>query len=149
MVFCPGRELTRRETLAAVAAGKSRAEAAAIGLMDRQTLRDWVVRFNAEGPEGLIDRRSPGRPPKLTSAQKRELRQMVEDGPEKHVPHLVRWRRADLAAVARERFAVDCHETTIGRMLRALGFAHISPRPRPPATNEQAAEEFKKTSPNG
>ena len=144
-----GAQARRLMALAAVAAGKSRAEAATIGLMDRQTLRDWVVRFNAEGPEGLIDRRSPGRPPKLTSAQKRELRQMVEDGPEKHVPHLVRWRRADLAAVARERFAVDCHETTIGRMLRELGFAHISPRPRHPAKNEQAAEEFKKTSPSG
>src|SRR5512143_336557 len=123
--------------------------AAAVGLMDRQTLRDWVVRFNAEGPEGLIDRTSPGRPPKLTPAQKQELRSVVEDGPKKHVAHLVRWRRADLAAVVKERFAVDCHETTIGRMLRELGFRHLSPRPRHPAKNEQAAEEFKKTSPNG
>src|SRR5512147_328600 len=128
---------------------KSRAEAAAVGLMDRQTLRDWVVRFNAEGPEGLIDRTSPGRPPKLTPAWKQELRQVVEDGPRKHVAALVRGRRADLAAVAKARFDVDCHATTIGRVLRALGFSHISPRPRHPAKNEQAAEEFKKTSPSG
>lgn len=74
---------------------------------------------------------------------------MVEDGPEKHVPHLVRWRRADLAAVARERFAVDGHATTIGRMLRERGFSHVSPRPRHPEKNEPAAEEFKKTSPSG
>src|SRR5512143_3204631 len=130
-----GAQARRLMALAAVADGKSRGATAAVGLMDRQTRRDWVVRFNAEGPEGLIDRTSPCRPPKLTPVQKQEPRQVVEDGPRKHVAHLVRWRPADLAAVAKERFAVDCHETTIGRMLRALGFAHISPRPRPPATN--------------
>lgn len=144
-----GAQARRLMALAAVVDGKSRAEAAAVGLMDRQTLRDWVVRFNAEGPEGLIDRTSPGRPPKLTPAQKRELRQVVEDGPRKHVADLVRWRRADLAAVAKARFDVDCHATTIGRVLRELGFSHISPRPRHPAKNEQAAEEVKKTSPSG
>lgn len=144
-----GAQARRLMALAAVADGKSRAEAAAIGLMDRQTLRDWVVRFNAEGAQGLIDRTSPGRPPKLTPAQQQELRQVVEDGPEKHVPDLVRWRRADLAAVARERFAVDCHETTIGRILRQLGFSHVSARPRHPENDEQAAKAFKKTSPGG
>src|SRR5512134_1390166 len=70
-----GAQARRLMALAAVVDGKSRAAAAAVGLMDRQTLRDWVVRFNAEGPEGLIDRTSPGRPPKLTPAQKQELRQ--------------------------------------------------------------------------
>ena len=80
-----GAQARRLMALAAVADGKRRAEAAAIGLMDRQTLRDWVVRFNAEGAEGLIDKTSPGRPPKLTPAQKQQLRQVVEDGPEKHV----------------------------------------------------------------
>lgn len=144
-----GAQARRLMALAAVVDGKSRAAAAAVGLMDRQTLRDWVVRFNAEGPEGLIDRTSPGRPPKLTPAQKQELRQVVEDGPRKHVADLVRWRRTDLAAVAKARFDVDCHATTIGRVLRELGFSHISPRPRHPAKDEQAAEEFKKTSPSG
>jgi transposase len=144
-----GAQARRLMALAAIADGKSRAEAAAVGLMDRQTLRDWVLRFNAEGPEGLIDRTSPGRPPKLTAAQKRELRQVVEEGPGQHDPDLGRWRRADLAAVVKDRFAVDGDETTIGRMLRDLGFSHISPRPRHPAKNDQAAEEFKKTSPSG
>src|SRR5512147_249602 len=120
-----GAQARRLMARAAVVDGKTRAEAA--GLMDRQTLRDWVVRFNAEGPEGLIDRTSPRRPPKLTPAQKRELRQVVEDGPRKHVADLVRWRRADLAAVAKARFDVDCHATTIGRVLRELGFSHIIP----------------------
>ena len=139
-----GAQARRLMALAAVADGKRRAEAAAIGLMDRQTLRDWVVRFNAKGAEGLIDKTSPGRPPKLTPAQKQELRQVVEDGPEKHVSHLVRWRRADLAALAKARFAVDCHETTIGRMLRELGFSHISARPRHPEQDKEAIETFKK-----
>ena len=144
-----GAQARRLMALAAVAEGKSRTEAAAIGLMDRQTLRDWVVRFNAEGAPGLIDRTSPGRPPKLTPSQQQDLRQVVEDGPEKHVPDLVRWRRADLAAVIKDRFAVDCHATTIGRMLRQLGFSHVSPRPRHPEKDDQAADTFKKTSSSG
>lgn len=141
-----GAQARRLMALAAIADGKIRAEAAAIGLMDRQTLRDWVIRFNAEGPDGLIDRTSPGRPPKLTPAQREELRQLVEEGPCQHDANLVRWRRADLAAVVKDRFAVNCHETTIGRMLCALGFSHISPRPQHPEKDEQAAEAFKKTS---
>ncbi len=72
-----GAQTRRLVALAAIADGQSRDEAAAIGLMDRQTLRDWVIRFNAEGPVGLIDRSSPGRPPKLTPAQKQEVRQCV------------------------------------------------------------------------
>jgi putative transposase len=116
--------------LAVVADGKSRAEAAAVGLMDRQTLRDWVVRFNAEGAEGLVDRTSPGAA-------------AVENGPQEHDRDLVRWRRADLATVAKERFDVDCHQT-IGRVLRELGFSHISARPRRPEKDEQAAEDLKK-----
>jgi transposase len=112
--------------LAAIADGQSRAEAAAIGLMDRQTLR--VIRFNAEGPAGLIDRSSPGRPPKLRPAQKQEMRQWLEEGPGPHDPRLVRWRCADLAGVIRDRFGLVCPPTTIGRMLRELGVSHVSPR---------------------
>jgi transposase len=139
-----GAQARRLMALAAIADGKSRAEAAAVGLMDRQTLRDWVVRFNAEGPAGLIDRASPGRSPKLTPAQKQELRRLVEDGPGQHDPDLVRWRRVDLAVVVKDRFAIDCHETTIGRMLRELGISYVSLRPRHPEKDEHAAEEFKK-----
>ena len=143
-----GGQARRLMALAAVADGKSRGEAAALGLMDRQTLRDWVIRFNAEGPEGLVNRTSPGRSAKLTAQQKQELRQVVEKEPQEYDRDVVRWRRADLAAVVKERFAVDCHETTIGRVLRELGFSHISARPRHPEKDEQAAEDFKKTSPS-
>ena len=144
-----GGQARRLMALAALADGKNRAEAAAVGLMDRQTLRDWVIRFNAEGPEGLIDKPAPGRPPKLTPAQKQEMRQWIEEGPGPHDPRLVRWRRADLAEVVRDRFAITCHATTIGRMLRELGFSHVSPRPRHPEKDDHAAAEFKKTLPLG
>jgi len=130
--------------LAAVAEGKSREAAAAIGLMDRQTLRDWVHRFNAEGPGGLIARKSPGRPAKLSAAQKEDLRKWVEAGPETERPDLVRWRRADLADLLKERFDVECHETTVGRMLRGFGFSHISARARHPEKDDDAQEAFKK-----
>lgn len=142
-----GAQARRLMAVAAIADGKSRA--AAVGLMDRQTLRDWVHRFNAHGPEGLIDRKSPGRSSKLTLAQKQELRKWVEEGPETERPDLVRWRRTDLAEVIKERFDVNCHETTIGRVLRGLGFSHISARPRHPKKDEHAAEAFKKVSPSG
>jgi transposase len=138
-----GGQARRLLALAAIADGQSRAEAAAIGLMDRQTLREWVIRFNAEGPAGLINKSSPGRPPKLTPTQKQEMRQWVEEGPGPHDPRLVRWRRADLAGVIRDRFGLVCHPTTIGRMLRELGFSHVSPRPRHPEKDDHAAEAFK------
>jgi transposase len=144
-----GGQARRLMALAAIADGQSRAEAAAIGLMDRQTLRDWVIRFNADGPAGLIDKASPGRPAKLTPAQKQEVRQWVEEGPGPHDPRLVRWRRADLAGMVRDQFSLDCHPTTIGRMLRELGFSHVSPRPRHPEKDDHAAAEFKKTLPPG
>jgi len=90
-----GAQARRLMSLAAVAEGKSRVEAAAIGLMDRQTLRDWVIRFNDEGPEGLIDHKSPGRKSKLNPQQKSQLAQLVEQGPGDHVPGLIRWRCVD------------------------------------------------------
>jgi transposase len=139
-----GGQARRLMALALVAEGKSREAAAAIGLMDRQTLRDWVHRFNAEGPGGLIDRKSPGRPAKLSAAQKEDLRKWVEAGPETERPDLVRWRRADLADLLKERFDVECHETTVGRMLRGLGFSHISARARHPEKDDDAQEAFKK-----
>lgn len=144
-----GAQARRLMALAAVADGASRAEAAAIGLMDRQTLRDWVHRFNAGGPDALINTSPPGRPGRLTPEQKQELRQIVEDGPLKHDCDVVRWRRIDLAAVTADRFAVSYHETTIGRILRQLGLSHVSARPRHPKMDEQAAEAFKKTLPSG
>jgi len=141
------RQAARLVALAAVAEGRSRHEAAELGGMDRQTLRDWVHRFNAEGPRGLIDRQAPGGPRRLTDAQLAELREIVAHGPDPKRDRVVRWRRSDLRRVIRERFGGDYHERHIGRLLQELGFSHISARPQhvgqPPAA-EQAA--FKKTS---
>jgi transposase len=139
-----GGQARRLMSLAAVADGASRSEAAELGLMDRQTLRDWVIRFNLEGPAGLIARTSSGRRPKLSAAQKAELGRLVAAGPAAEAPGLARWRRVDLVAVVRQRFGIAYHETTIGRILRELGFAHISPRPRHPKQDGEVIAAFKK-----
>ena len=133
--------------LAAVRDGMSRAAGAKIGAMDRQTLRDWVHRFNGKGPEGLINGKAPGPEPKLTAEQKEELRQVVEAGPDADKDGVVRWRCVDLKRVIEERFDVDLDEVSIGRILKELGFAHVSPRPKHPEQDPDAIEALKKTSP--
>jgi transposase len=132
--------------LAAVREGKSREEAARIGGMDRQTLRDWVHAFNERGPEGLINGKAPGPEPKLSSEQKEELARIVETGPDPEKDGVVRWRCADLQRLIKERFDIELSEVSIGRILKELGFSHISPRPRHPKQEEGAIETFKKTS---
>ena len=132
--------------LAAVAEGRSRAEAAALGGMDRQTLRDWVHRFNAQGAEGLLDRKLGGRPAKLTASQKSELAEIVVAGPDRPGTGLVRWRRVDLKAEIEARFGVVYHERTVSRLLHELGFSHLSARPRHAGQKPEVLEAFKKTS---
>jgi len=133
--------------LAAVYDGMDREEAARIGGMDRQTLRDWVHRFNERGPDSLINAKSPGRRPKLSAEQKEELRQLVEAGPDPEKDGVVRWRCADLKRVLGKRFGVDLSAVSLGRVLKKLGFSHISARPRHPVQDAQAIATFKKTSP--
>src|SRR3954462_5374999 len=133
-------------SLAAVLDGMSRSEAARIGGMDRQTLRDWVHRFNERGPEGLKDSWAKGNPPRLSPEQQAELALMVEIGPDRAVHGVVRWRRIDLQRVISERFGVLYHERTVGKVLKQLGFSHISARPRHPAQDGQTVAAFKKTS---
>ena len=116
---------------------------------DRQTLRDWAHRFNAKGPEGLINGKAPGPVPKLSAEQKQELRRIVETGPDPARDGVVRWRCVDLRRVIKERFDVDLDEVSIGRTLKELGFAHVSPRPQHPKQDPQAIEAFKKTFPSG
>jgi transposase len=134
-------------SLAAVRDGRDRGEAAKIGGMDRQTLRDWVHRFNAAGPAGLIDNWTSGPTPRLSGGQLAELTTIVETGPDRKVDGVVRWRRIDLKRVIAERFGVDYHERYVGKLLKKLGFSHMSARPRHPAQDERIVEAFKKTSP--
>ncbi len=133
-------------SLAAVLDGMSREDAARIGGMDRQTLRDWVHRFNAEGPEGLKDIRSKGHPPRLTPDQLAALSEIVERGPDWTSDGVVRWRRVDLKRVIEERFGVVYHERTVGKILKQIGFSHISARPYHPGQNAETMAAFKKTS---
>ena len=133
-------------SLAAVREGKDRGEAARIGGMDRQTLRDWVHRFNAHGPDGLLDRHYEGPKPRLTGEQLAELSGIVETGPDPKVDGVVRWRRIDLQALIAARFGVAYHERSVGKLLKALGFSHMSARPRHPGQDARVIEAFKKTS---
>jgi transposase len=114
--------------------------------MDRQTLRDWVHRFNAAGPEGLFDHWTDGPKPRLSAGQLAEFAKIVETGPDREKDGVVRWRRVDLKRVIAEKFGVDFHERYVGTLLKKLGFSHISTRPRHPAQDGEIVEAYKKTS---
>ena len=144
------RDATQSRRLLALAEvydGGSRTDASRIGGVGLQIIRDWVLRFNARGPDGLIDGKSPGAPSKLNADHRRALAEVVEAGPVPAVDGVVRWRRKDLARWLLETFAISLDETTVGRELKALGFAKISARPRHYAQNELAVEAFKKNFP--
>jgi transposase len=132
--------------LAEVYDGGSRSDAARIGGVTLQSVRDWVLRFNAHGAVGLIDIKAPGPTPKLDDAQRLALKAIVEAGPIPAVHGVVRWRLVDLVQWLHEEFGVSLDETTVGRELRAMGFRKLSARPRHHAQNEFAVEAFKKTS---
>ncbi len=134
-------------SLAAVLEGMNRTDAARIGGMDRQTLRDWVHRFNERGPDGLKDNWANGSGPRLSPEQQAEFAELVETGPDRAAHGVVRWRRVDLQRLIAERFGVAYHERTVGKLLKALGFSHISARPRHPGQDARTLEAFKKTSP--
>jgi putative transposase len=140
------RQVRRLLALAAVYAGMSRAAAAKVGGMDRQTLRDWAHRFNEAGPEGLTDRPRAGRPRQLTDAQMRELAEIVESGPDPATDGIVRWRRIDLKRVIEDRFGVVYSERAVSDLLARLSFSYISGRPQHPRQDRQVLEAFKKTS---
>jgi len=140
------RQARRLLSLAAVYDGMNRTEAARVGGMDRQTLRDWVIRFNDEGPDGLSDRPRPGGPSRLSDAQLTELRDIVEAGPDPEVHGVVRWRRIDLAQVIKERFGAVYSERGISALLARLSFSRITGRPQHPAQDPKVIESFKKTS---
>jgi transposase len=142
------RAARRMLALALVLEGASREEAARAAGMDRQTLRDWVHRYNEEGLPGLHDRRRPGPRPRLTPGQEAELEAVVERGPDPDRDGVVRWRRVDLKALIEARFAVRLHERSVGKVLRRLGFSRVSVRPRHPKADEAAQEAFKKASPS-
>ena len=141
-------QATRRMlALALVLEGVDRKTAAQTCGMDRQTLRDWVHRYNAEGLAGLSHHRGAPRPRRLDPDQMSELTAWLEAGPDPAADGVVRWRRQDLQARIAERFGVELHERTVGKYLAALGYRRLSVRPRHPKTDPEAQEAFKKTLP--
>jgi transposase len=130
--------------LAAIYDGGSRSEAAKIGGVGLQTVRDWVLAFNAKGPAGLVDGKAPGNSPLLND---QALREIVESGPIPAVHGVVRWRLIDLAQWVFEEFRLSISKQTLSRELRALGFRKLSARPRHHAQDAEAMATFKKTLP--
>jgi len=132
--------------IAMVLDGSNRQDAARHAGMDRQTLRDWVHRYNEAGVDGLKSRRAPGPTPKLTETQMQELRDLVIAGPDPAIHQVVRWRCVDLRDEVARRFAVTVGERAIGKWLRKLGLTRLQPRPYHPKKDPAAEEAFKKTS---
>jgi transposase len=139
------RQARRLLSLALVLDGVSREGAARAGGMDRQTLRDWVHRYNCDGPEGLMDRPRCGRPPALDEHQLGQLDAIVEEGPDIAVHKVVRWRCADLKDVIKDRFDVEMSERHVGRLIKVRGFRRLSARPRHPKADQAVQSAFKKT----
>ena len=142
-----GPQARRLLALAAIYDGATRTEAARIGgvIITGKIVRDWVVKFNAHGPAGLINRKPPGQPSKLTDAHRAALQAIVEQGPIPAIHGVVRWRLIDLIAWIWEEFRITISKQTLSRELRALNYRKLSARPRHHAKSEAAVSAFKKT----
>ena len=138
----------RMLAIALVLDGHSREDAAASCGMDRQTLRYWVHRYNAEGLAGLVNRRAPGPAPRLSAEQEAAVDRWVEQGPELERDGVVRWRCRDLRGRIGREFGVGLHERTVGKLLAKLRFRRLSVRPRHPESDPAAQAAFKGASPS-
>ena len=140
--------MRRLLALAMVLEGHSRTDAAQMNGMDRQTLRDWVHRYNADGVPGLISRVGAGPVPVLNEAEMSELRTLVLNGPDRATDEVVRWRCIDLRDKVAQRYAVYVHKRTVAKWLGKMEMARLQPRPFHPKKDVAAQEAFKKTSAN-
>jgi len=143
-----GPQARRLLALATIYEGASRTVAAKVGGVTLQIIRDWVLKFNAHGPEGLIDRKPPGQTPRLNDTHRAALAAIIESGPIPAVHGVVRWRIVDLCQWIWEEFRVIVAKQTLSRELRAMGYRKLSGRPRHHAQAAGAIEDFKKVSPN-
>ena len=139
-----GAQARRLLALAAIYDGATRTEAAKIGGVTLQIVRDWVLKFNAHGPDGLIDRKPPGQPPRLNDRHRAALAAIIESGPIPAIHGVVRWRIIDLCQWIYEEFRVVVAKQTLSRELRAMGYRKLSARPRHHAQAAGAIEDFKK-----
>ena len=142
-----GPQARRLLALSAIYDGATRTEAAKIGGVGLQIVRDWVLRFNARGPDGLRDGKSPGQPSRLNDTQRQAIARMIESGPISAVHGVVRWRLVDLAQWIFEEFRITIAKQTLSRELRAMGYRKLSARPRHHAQAAGVIEDFKKASP--
>lgn len=140
------RQTRRLLALTLLHDGGTRGEAAHLAGAGVQIIRDWVVRFNAEGPDGLINRRAPGKPSRLNDVQRAALAAAVEAGPKPYLDGVARWRLVDLAQWLWDEFAVSVSRQTLGREPAAMGFSKISARPRHLGQDEDALVQFKNAS---
>ena len=140
-------QVRRLLALATIYDGGSRGDAATMGGVGLQIVRDWVVRFNADGPAGLIARKAPEPTRRLDDAQRQALSALVEQRPDPAVHGVVRWRLAGLAHWVFEEFRVSISVETVGRELRHLGYGKLSACPPHHAQDTESLETFKKTSP--
>jgi transposase len=145
----PDARVSRRLlAIANALAGMSRADAAKSAGMDRQTLRDWVIRYNEQGVAGLSDNWNGGRPPILTEAEQAELLAIVLAGPDPEKDGFCAFTRDDLVAIAEKKFGKSMHAVSMGRLLRRLGLSRQKARPTHPMKNPADASAFKKSSAN-
>jgi transposase len=142
-----GPQARRLLALAAIYEGATRTEAAKIGGVTLQIVRDWVVKFNTHGPVGLVDRKPPGQPSRLSDTHRTALATIIESGPIAAVHGVVRWRIVDLCQWIFEEFRVVVSKQTLSRQLRAMGYRKLSARPRHHAQADGAIEDFKKVFP--
>ena len=139
-------QVRRLLALALILEGQPRRVAAEQAGMDRQTLRDWVHRYNAEGGPGLKSIRTGGHPASLNEEQMAELKALAVKGPDPAKDKVVRWRCVDLRDEVARRFTVTVSERTIGRWLRRLDMTRLQPRPFHPKKDAAAQKDFKKNS---
>jgi transposase len=141
-----GPQARRLLALAAVYEGATRIAAAKIGGVTLQIVRDWVMKFNAHGPDGLINKKAPGQPSKLKNIHRAALAKIIEEGPIPAIHGVVRWRLIELCQWIFEEFRITISVQTLSRELRTMGFCKLSARPRHHAQADGAIEDFKKVS---
>ena len=138
------KQTRRLLALALIYDGSPRHEAARHANVDVQSIRDWVLRFNGEGADGLIDRKSTGAPPRLNAAHRAALARVVEDGPVPYLDGIVRWRLCDLVSWLHAEYRITVSDSTLSRILRDMGYRKLSARPRHHAQDPEAGPVFKK-----
>ena len=142
-----GAQVRRLLAIATILDGRSRSDAALVGGVTRQIVRDWVVRFNAEGPDGLMTRKAPGPTTILNDRHRRALEEIIDTGPIPAIHGVVRWRIIDLGQWLWDEFNISISKQALGHELRTMGYRKLSARPRHHAQDLANITIFKKSSP--